>query len=234
MDLEELNEPFFKAVNKRLTGLLSRDPTRYLHPSKRWEYPWALQQSAPAPGVRVLDAGCGGSIFPMLLSCLGLEVFAFDLHPVSGLAGHEGAHVHYATAGLTSLPFRQDSFDAIFCISVLEHLDIPSMHRALQELRRVLRPGGRLLLTTDYYRDRRARIRYSGPGAPFDVDWNFFDREMLEEVVLKAPGLRVRGDVDLHTPWELTEERMKRFHGYPYASVGVALEKVTSNKGEHG
>lgn len=50
----------------------------------------------------------------------------------------------------------------------------------MREMRRVLKPGGRLLLTTDYYEDADATIWYSGPGRDaFRVDWGFFDEERL-------------------------------------------------------
>ncbi len=210
-------------VNERLRELTARDRNRYVHPSKRWEYPWALGECPLPPGSRVLDAGCGGSIFPVLLSTLGFRVCAFDLIPPPCPSGHDG--VLYAAAALTALPWKEGSFDSIFCISVLEHLDLQGMHLALQEMRRVLAPGGRLLLTTDFYRDRRARLSYTGPGEPFAVDWNFFDREMLDEVVLRADGFMVEGELDLEVRWEVTAERMKRFHGYPYTSVGVVLTR---------
>jgi SAM-dependent methyltransferase len=62
------------------------------------------------------------------------------------------------------LPFRDDAFDVAVCTEVLEHTHSPAL--ALRELRRVLKPGGKLLLTTpfafpihyaptDYYRFTR-------------------------------------------------------------------------------
>ncbi|HJU56720.1 MAG TPA: methyltransferase domain-containing protein [Pyrinomonadaceae bacterium] len=62
------------------------------------------------------------------------------------------------------LPFRDEAFDVVLCTEVLEHMHTPAL--ALLELRRVLRPGGKLLLTTpfafpihyaptDYYRFTR-------------------------------------------------------------------------------
>jgi SAM-dependent methyltransferase len=225
LDLDELDDPFFRRVNEKMRKLQSSDPTRYLHPSKLWEYPWALGETSLPPGSRVLDAGCGGSIFPVYLSTLDLRVTAVDLRPPGIPAGHQASKVHYAAAELTRLPLKEKSFDSIFCISVLEHLDIQGMQASLQEMRRVLKPEGRLLLTTDYYKDRNAKLSYSGPGAGFSVDWNFFDREMLEAVVLNAPGFRTRGDIDLSVGWEITAQRMSRFHGYPYTSVGIVLVK---------
>ncbi|MEW6442258.1 MAG: hypothetical protein AB1640_15075 [bacterium] len=72
-----------------------------------------------------------------------------------------------------------------------------------REIRRVLRPGGRLLLTTDYD-DAGAEIWYHGAG----------------------PRFRVDGATDLSADWERLRPLMLEFHGYPYASIGLALAKI--------
>lgn len=71
LDLGELEEPVFQRTLQRLDALTGRESISYLHPSKRWEYPWALERARLAWGSRVLDAGCGASIFPVYLSELG-------------------------------------------------------------------------------------------------------------------------------------------------------------------
>lgn len=66
---------------------------------------------------------------------------------------------------LTGLTFADESFDLIVCLDVLEH--VPDYRRALGECHRVLRPGGRLLLTVPFHRDSpthvvRARLHATG------------------------------------------------------------------------
>jgi SAM-dependent methyltransferase len=51
-------------------------------------------------------------------------------------------------ADVHRLPFREETFDIVLCTEVLEHLDAPDS--ALRELHRVLKPGGKLLLTTPF------------------------------------------------------------------------------------
>src|SRR6185437_10459243 len=46
------------------------------------------------------------------------------------------------------LPFAEASFDLIITVSVLTHVDEPTQDRLLEELRRVARPGGTVLITT--------------------------------------------------------------------------------------
>lgn len=57
LDLNELNEPFFREAVKAMTLLLEGLPGSYLHPSKQSEYPWALENAELEPNSRVLDAG---------------------------------------------------------------------------------------------------------------------------------------------------------------------------------
>ncbi len=227
LDLKELRRPEYRRVLHRLERILRRRPGTYLHPSKRWEYPWALERADLPPGARVLDAGCGASVFPHYLAERGFRTTALDREPDPGSEVRAGAgRPAYVAGDLRSLPLASGRFDAVFCISVLEHLPEREGARALAELRRVLRPGGRLLLTTDFHEDASADLWHEGPDGRFPVTWNVFDEERLRRTVLEAPGFRVAGEVDLRADWDAVRPRMRRFHGYPYTSVGVALVRV--------
>jgi SAM-dependent methyltransferase len=226
LDLQELELPEFQRVLQEMDELVSREDVSYLHPSKRWEYPWALERAALTKGSRVLDAGCGASIFPIYLAAQGYRVTAADLKPPVRLDRLHGLSVDYVAGDLTNLPLADEAFNAVFCISAIEHLPVERMLAATKELRRVLRTGGRLLVTTDYYKDSSAELWYQGPGKRFRVDWSFFDEAALRARIMEAPGFSVEGDVDLRVDWESISPRMLQFHGYPYTSVGITLVKV--------
>jgi len=226
LDLDELNDPFFASTLQQLDALTEQESISYLHPSKRWEYPWALERACLQPQSRVLDAGCGASIFPVYLARQGHDVTGVDLDIPTGLADAHGVDIHYTSAGITDLPFPDQHFDAVFCISVIEHLGHGGVQAALDELRRVVKPGGRLMLTTDYFEDANARLWYEGEDRSFPVDWEFFDEQRLNRYLLNAPGLALEGDIDLHANWDSLRPAMRRFHGYPYTSVGVTLVRT--------
>lgn len=106
-----------------------------------------------APGMRILDAGCGYGRNLVHLLREGCQVFAVDADP----AGVD--HVRKLSASLNTglpaenfrvspikqLPFPEASFDAVLCSSVLHFASDEEQFRAmLSELWRVLRPGGLL------------------------------------------------------------------------------------------
>jgi SAM-dependent methyltransferase len=225
LNLKELQHPSWRNLLRRMDQLLARDEISYLHPSKRWEYPWALEQAKLLPGNRVLDAGCGLSIFPVYLATIGMRITACDVELPVRLDRLHGCFVEYIRGDLTALPLADSTFDAIFCISVIEHLEEHRAFNAMGELRRVLRPGGRLLLTTDYYENSEAEIWHEGLADRFRVDWRVFDEAGLRHFLCRAVGFKLAGELELSVDWDQTRAAMRRFHGYPYTSVGISLIK---------
>ncbi len=117
------------------------------HWSRRFEYPWACHYGKFDPFRWVLDAAGGDSPFQTHLASLGCQVVNAD-HDPSRWPKKPPKGVLYAEADLRDLScFADDVFDRVACISVLEH--IGDCGRALDELWRVLKCGGRLLLTLD-------------------------------------------------------------------------------------
>ncbi|HYI38045.1 MAG TPA: methyltransferase domain-containing protein [Thermoleophilaceae bacterium] len=107
---------------------------------------------APAPGRRVLDAGCGRG--EVLLACAraGADVAGLDYSEAAVeitkevLAEVPDADVR--RGDVTALPWANASFDAVLFGDVIEHLDPDQAVAAIREFRRVLRPGGTLLVHT--------------------------------------------------------------------------------------
>ncbi|EDY47834.1 NigE [Streptomyces clavuligerus] len=107
---------------------------------------------APGPGERVLDVGCGVGVPGLRLAeltgadVLGISVNREQVHEANRRAGEAGLQerARFAYADAMDLPHPDASFDAVFALEVFVHLDRP---RALRECVRVLRPGGRLVLT---------------------------------------------------------------------------------------
>lgn len=112
------------------------------HWSRAFEYPWALINGDFRVGMKVLDAAGGDAPFQAYLLNLGLEVTNVDLAVTSPYED-----VKQVQGDLKNLPFTDGCFDRVTCLSVLEHIESPE--KVLPELWRVLRPGGKLLVTFD-------------------------------------------------------------------------------------
>lgn len=110
---------------------------------------FVLHQLHDAPYERVLEVGCGAGLLLANLKTGTARVVGLDLHEALPRVRRMLSAVHQTDEPLVrgnvlALPFREASFDAILCMSVLEHLR--DLDRAIGELRRVLRPEGKLVL----------------------------------------------------------------------------------------
>ncbi len=98
-----------------------------------------------------LDAGCGDGAFLAFLHRLGLRVSGLELAEAAATRARRRCPDADVRVGSLEepLPFDDESFDAVWCTEVLEHLF--NVHGALGELNRVLKPGGLLMVTTPYH-----------------------------------------------------------------------------------
>jgi ubiquinone/menaquinone biosynthesis C-methylase UbiE len=109
-----------------------------------------LELLGPGPG-RIVDIGSGPGVFSSELLARGFRVVEVDvslemLRESRGRLrpGATSGLVQFVEGGLPSLPFADRAFDAALCIGVLAYLDDP--RKSLREIRRVLRPGGVVIL----------------------------------------------------------------------------------------
>ncbi|MBI1863454.1 class I SAM-dependent methyltransferase, partial [Candidatus Microgenomates bacterium] len=120
------NIHFFYVANHTIfVHLLSR----YLNPKKKYE---------------ILDAGCGTGLFAQKMKRFG-RVSGIDYHPEAvRLSKKRG--IKAVRGDISHLPYKANTFDVVTCIDVICHQSIKNDVSFLKELKRVLKPGGLLML----------------------------------------------------------------------------------------
>ena len=129
-------------------------------PSDRFvEYPFAVAR-LPNPGAKILDIGCSGSYFPLILSSFGYDVTACDIRPYEILNHLAYDNFSFIQQDISSDPLPENSFDTVTCISTLEHIgiagrygkqeDVSSDLKMADQISRVVKRNGSALITIPY------------------------------------------------------------------------------------
>lgn len=153
---------------------------------------------ALAPTARVLEIGCGAGFLSVALAQCGFQVCSID----SSAAMVEQARANATAAGVAdaisltigdiySLAFDPASFDLVVAVGVIPWLAQPEL--AMQEMARVLKPGGFLILTAD----NRARLNIHLDPSLYP---GFLPLKRLAKDILSRTGIRRRSpdEVDSH------------------------------------
>ncbi|MFE1664386.1 class I SAM-dependent methyltransferase [Microbacterium sp. P02] len=132
---------------------------------------------APRPGQRILDLAAGTGASSVALARSGADVVAADFSPGMIAEGrrrhHDIANLSFTEADATALPFEDGEFDTVTMSFGLRNVNDP--RKALRELRRVTRPGGRIVV-----------CEFSHPPSPvFEGLYRFYNDRILP-VVAKA------------------------------------------------
>lgn len=180
---EKNSDPFQKVVNRLERYIGTGD----FGPKKQWEYPWVLRNLRLEKGMRILDAGCGQAPIQFCLADLGCDVYGID--PAEDAEWHGlnrklkkrfGSEIKYRRESMELISHPDNYFDRVCSVSVIEHCidetvdrldsqaafeaDTRLRRRMMDEMVRVLKPGGLLVITVDYY------IPRGNPDQPPAVD----------------------------------------------------------------
>jgi SAM-dependent methyltransferase len=133
---------------------------------------------------------------------------AAGINSVWGLPeGGSPGPVHYVPHSATDLRFPDGHFDRVFCLSVIEHVPQDLWNGCMGEFQRVLKPGGRLVITQDM--------------TPEEADRRLYRR------LLEACPLELLGDPDYPVPMSAGDQQA-RHPGQNYETIGLVWGKQTS------
>jgi SAM-dependent methyltransferase len=171
-----------KAFYEDVWAELPEDPKPWA-----WERRRALLLAEAHKGERVLDLGCGAGRFVAALLDAGTDAVGVELAEAALVRARRnvpGGELH-ALGPDGAIPLEDASVDLVWCSEVLEH--VPDTAGLLSEARRVLRTGGRLLVTTPSHDlPRRALValtRFDEHFDPLGQHVRFYSRRSLKHVL---------------------------------------------------
>jgi len=167
------------------------------------EYRFALENLSFRSGEIVVDLGCGYNIFGLYLAYLGAQILATDADPQVWKelqqrkrqieeVTDKTLEVIFRVEDATKLQLESESVDKVIAISSIEHMfseEGPGDVLAVQQIARILKPGGQTIIT----------VPMSGTGpfheSPygdehFGAPYRLYSPEALEERILSCPGLK--------------------------------------------
>ncbi|GAB4487460.1 MAG: hypothetical protein OHK006_16650 [Thermodesulfovibrionales bacterium] len=175
-----------------------------------------IEQNMPRTS-RVLDLGAYASEVLCVLHRLGYRrLSGIDLNPSISQMPHSGS-IRYVEGDIMRTPFPENSFDAVTAVSVIEHGF--QEEKLLQELARIVAPGGYFIASVDYWPQK---IDTAGLHV-FGLDWLIFSEQDMRRFLARAVayGFSAIGSLDFGA-----DERVVSWNGKDYTFAWFVLRKA--------
>lgn len=238
-------------INNRIYDELAQtwwDENEFLHLLKVMVNPWRVPYFKHAlrkhygqdlSRVRLLDIGCGGGVLTEEFASLGCRVTGIDISPESiavarAHAEISGLSIDYRVGSGTNLPFDNESFDAVSCCDVLEH--IGDWKQVIAEVARVLMSRGLFFFDT-INRTMKSRVTFIYGLQEFPLTalmpadthvWQMFIKPNEISAALREKGMQVEdmqgGKIaknPLATLWDIRQQKQGRI---TFAELGRRLK----------
>jgi len=148
------------------------------------DYSYQLHEYRDFKDKKVLDVGSGNGYIPSKYSAEGAEVFGIDITK-AGIALCEkrfeylGLKGNFQVADAQQLPFEDNYFDCVCSMGVLHH--VPNTEKAVKEILRVLKPGGRLIVMFYHRNSAKFRLKYRV--------WSWVTGKSVQQLVNEFDGI---------------------------------------------
>lgn len=152
----------------------------------------AMESAGFARGSRILDVGCGcGKTVEYLADVLGMQGVGIDVSErLAGKARRLNSTLAIMVGDASRLPYRDGSMDGVLCECVYNLLE--DRPQALGQMDRVLRPGGRLIISDLYLRRKTGQF----PGVPLVTCINGIAPREAVTAQIEAGGFRLMAWLD--------------------------------------
>lgn len=159
------------------------------------------------PDAPVADVGCGPGQIAKDLQQRGLRVIGIDLSPeMVGVALRLTPGIDFRVGSMTALDLPDGSLAGLTAFYAIVHLEPRELVVAFREFRRVLRPGGLVLLSFHVGRERVKRDELLGE--PVDLEFVFFERRLVE-VAFEQAGFTIEARLE-RAPYVVVEHANPR------------------------
>lgn len=140
-------------ANGKLRPLHQQGPARlgFIRDALVRHFARPSRELKPLGGLSILDVGCGGGLVSEPLSRLGASVIGIDptVDSIAVARRHaqgQGLAIDYRTASVEELQAAGETFDAVVCMEVIEHVPDPAAF--VRSIGQLVRPGGALVMST--------------------------------------------------------------------------------------
>ena len=213
----DINEYEDSNFNKNYLEFLKTIPNgnKYI---RTWEYSYVIENGDFSLDHSVLDVGSLFTVFPAYVARFVRDICLTDSLAWSETSQQKtmevdewrrlvaglGNNISVRDADVISLPFMDGVFDRVICVSTIEHVE--DDRNGMEEMVRVLKPGGKLILTTEYHPTRY--LKWNGTQS-----FRLYTPEALEKLIKNL------GEVSNLKATNVVE----RFPGWYFGMVALVL-----------
>jgi 2-polyprenyl-3-methyl-5-hydroxy-6-metoxy-1,4-benzoquinol methylase len=206
-----------------------------LHPiselPKRIQYLHILSKYVKdSASTNVVDVGIAGGMFPFLLHKLGINVIGLDWGEISSQQElekmHPGVKVYACCYEKDQWPLQDNSVDIVTHLDLIEHVHPPQQFM-FKEIRRILRPGGILIITTPNLASLRKRIGILRGQHPVGQLKEFFESNPFVEHIREFTVNEVSQIVKWASFEVISAYCINHIYYTRYAEAPTAIKKIT-------
>lgn len=207
----------WQAVDEATLRLQRQGLPTHITVQKNWDQLLLYQALvAKSRQSQILDLGCGDCCTLDFLAALGFtNLCGIDLQ-----INKQTASLPYQLyeGDMTQTSFSSQSYDFVVSISVIEHgVDLEAF---FEEAHRLLKVGGPLFLTTDYWEEK---IQVDASIKPFELSWKIFSQAEIQKAIALAEihGFSLEQDVNIPA----CADRTVSWYNKHYTFIALGLKK---------